>query len=412
MPGRIHVIGAGLSGLASAVKLVRAGQDVMVHEGTGHGGGRCRSFHDGILDRRIDNGNHLILSGNHAVLGYLKEIGGDAGLTGPETAEFPFLELGSGLRWTVRPGDGAIPWWILSRHRRVPGTRVSEYLRALRLARAPRDATVASCLDRGGLLFKRFWEPLAVAVLNASAEEGAASLLWPVLRETFGRGGAACRPLIAEEGLSECFVDPALRLLGDRIRFNKRLRALGLEPGRVVSLDFGGEAIELGPEDRVILSVPPQAAAGLVEGIVTPRGSRAIVNGHFRLDQGRRTMSYLGLAGGLAQWLFVRHDVASVTVSAADGLMDDAAEDIARLLWPEVAFALDLGDAPLPAYRIVKERRATFAQTPANARARPGVRTPWNNLYLAGDWTDTRLPATLEGAVSSGWAAADAVLNS
>ena len=412
MPGRIHVIGAGLSGLSSAVKLVRAGLDVMMHEGTGHGGGRCRSFHDGILDRLIDNGNHLILSGNHAVLGYLREIGGDAGLTGSETAEFPFLELGSGLRWTIRPGDGAIPWWILSPGRRVPGTRVSEYLRGFRLAGASADATVATCLDRGGLLFKRFWEPLAVAVLNASAEEGAAALLWPVLKETFGRGGAACRPLIAEKGLSECFVDPALSLLGDRIRFNSRLRAISVEPGRIASLDFGREAIELGPGDRVILAVPPQAAAGLVEGIVTPRGSRAIVNGHFRLDAGRRTQSFLGLAGGTAQWLFVRNDVASVTVSAADGLMDDGADDIARRLWPEVAFALELGEAPLPAYRIVKERRATFAQTPANARSRPGVVTPWNNLCLAGDWTDTRLPATLEGAVRSGWTAAETVLNS
>ena len=412
MLGRVHVVGAGLSGLAAAVRLVRAGLQVTVHEAAGHGGGRCRSFDDGILDRRIDNGNHLVLSGNHAVHGYLREIGGDGGLTGPETAEFPFLELGSGLRWTVRPGAGRIPWWILSRRRRVPETRASEYLRGLGLARAPEDATVASCLDRGGLLFKRFWEPLAVAILNASAEEGAASLLWPVLKETFGRGQAACRPLIAEKGLSECFVDPALRLLGNRVRFNSRLRAFGLEPGRAVSLEFGGEAVELGPGDRVILTVPPAAAAGLVEGIVTPRGSRAIVNGHFRLDAGRQTLSFLGLAGGLSQWLFVRHDVASVTVSAADGLMDDPADDIARRLWPEVAFALELGAAPLPAFRIVKERRATFAQTPANARARPGVGTPWNNLYLAGDWTDTRLPATIEGAVRSGWTAADAVLNS
>ncbi len=108
----------------------------------------------------------------------------------------------------------------------------------------------------------------------------------------------------------------------------------------------------------------------------------------------------------------MRGDVASVTVSAADALAEQAGEDIARTLWREVSRALDLGDTPLPAHRVVKEKRATFAQTPEQVKRRPGVRTEWPNLFLAGDWTDTGLPATIEGTILSGRTASEAILNS
>ena len=92
-------------------------------------------------------------------------------------------------------------------------------------------------------------------------------------------------------------------------------------------------------------------------------------------------------------------------------LAGEDAEKIARLVWPEVVKALALPEeSPLPAHRIIKEKRATFAQTPEEAARRPGTRTAFENMFLAGDWTDTGLPATIEGAVKSGFAAAQAVL--
>ncbi|MGZ9033657.1 MAG: FAD-dependent oxidoreductase, partial [Rhodospirillales bacterium] len=193
----IHVIGAGLSGLAAAVALVKAGHQVLVHEAAGHAGGRCRSYFDAALGRRIDNGNHLVLSGNTAIARYLADIGGTDGLSGPERAEFPFIDVVTGERWTVRPNAGPLPWWILAPSRRVPGTAPGDYLKALRIARVKPAATVAQCLNGNGQAFARFWEPLAVSVLNTEATTGAAALLWPVLRETFGRGEAACRPRMA-----------------------------------------------------------------------------------------------------------------------------------------------------------------------------------------------------------------------
>lgn len=114
MTATVHVVGAGVSGLAAAIELTKAGIPVAVYEAAGHAGGRCRSFFDEELGRRIDNGNHLLLSGNGSVLAYLTSIGASGELTGPEFAEFPFFDLLSGERWTVRPNAGRVPWWIFS----------------------------------------------------------------------------------------------------------------------------------------------------------------------------------------------------------------------------------------------------------------------------------------------------------
>ena len=389
-----------------------------LYEAGGQAGGRCRSYVDAKLDCMIDNGNHLLLSGNRAVMRYLEEIGAGNVLAGPASARFPFLDLRSGQRWCLRPNRGALPWWIFDKGRRVPDTSAWSYLGALSFAIAGPRRTVRDLVGDGGVLFERFWEPLAVAALNTPASAGAACLLWPVLRETFVRGEAACRPRIARTGLSAAFVDPALEFLrrrGAAVRFGRRLRGMACRQGRATDLDFGAQTVALGRDDSVVLAVPPAAASSLVPGLIVPEQSHPVVNAHFRLSAPAELpaeLPFLGLIGGVAQWLFVRGDIASVTVSAADALAAEPAEAIARKTWNDVAVALGLERDVLPTYRILKERRATFAQTPEEMRRRPSVharRDAFANVYLAGDWVDTGLPATIEGAVRSGYMAASAI---
>ena len=416
---RTHVVGAGIAGLAAAVSLVRAGRAVTLHEAAGRAGGRCRSYLDARLDRLIDNGNHLLLSGNRSAMRYLADIEAVDPLVGPAPARFPFLDVRTGRRWSLRPNAGWLPWWLLCSGRRVPDTKIRSYLLSgLRVALAGPDCTVTDCVGERGVLFERFWEPLAVAALNTPAGSGASRLLWPVLRETFGGGEAACRPRVARCGLSHAFVDPALALLGRRgavVRFDRRLRGIAFAgpsaTPRAACLDFGAERVALREGESVILAVPPAGAAVLVPSLTVPRESSAIVNVHFRLPEPARLPAdtpFLGLIGGTAQWLFVRGDVASITVSAAGTLAAEPAEAIARKTWCDAAAALGL-DRDLPPYRVVKEKRATFAQTPGEALRRPKTRCGLANVYLAGDWTDTGLPATIEGAVRSGHLAARAV---
>jgi hydroxysqualene dehydroxylase len=412
----VHVVGAGLAGLAAAIRLCERGQPVALYEAAPQAGGRCRSYHDRNLGRVIDNGNHLLLSGNRSALAYLAAIGAGDSLVGPPEASFPFLDLGSGERWVVRPNRGRVPFWLALPSRRVAGTRLSDYLGASRLAWAGPDQTVADCLRRAGPLWRRFWEPLARAVLNTPPEKASARLLRAALLESFARGGRACRPLIARHSLAASLIDPAVRRLRENrvaIAFGHRLRALERRDGRVQGLDFGQRRVELGAGDRLILALPPAPTGALLPEIRVPCGSHAIVNGHFRLACPARLpggAQLLGLVGGTAEWLFLRDELVSLTVSAADDLADAPSATIAARLWADTARALGLPAAPQPPGRIVKERRATFAQTPDAVARRPGATTAWSNLFLAGDWTATGLPATIEGAVRSGQRAADLAL--
>ncbi len=413
--GTVHVIGAGLAGLSAAVRLTAAGLPVIVHEASGQAGGRCRSYRDPVLDCLIDNGNHLMLSANEEILSYLRLLEAEHGLLGAEDpARFPMLDLATGARFTIRPSRGRIPWWVLRARTRIPETGVREYLGGWRLATAGPGHTVADRIRGRGTLWRAFWEPLCLGVMNLPPERAAARPLYAVLRRSFLNGEGSCRPLVAREGLGPALVDPAIRYLarhGAEIRYHARVKTMRIQHGRVTGLGFGAEDLPLGPDDRAILAVPPGLAGQLLGRDDFPEEGVEIVNAHFRLDHPVRFPDgahLLGLIGSEAQWLFRRRNVVSVTVSAADRLSGLSAPETARLLWRDVARALDLPTEHPPPHRIVKERRATFTQTPANIAKRPGTAGGLANLALAGDWTETGLPATIEGAVLSGRRAAEA----
>jgi squalene-associated FAD-dependent desaturase len=407
--GTAHVIGAGLAGLAAAVRLAGEGMGVRLYEAGRHAGGRCRSYLDTELGCRVDNGNHLLLAGNLRALDYLERIGALDTLEGPPDAVFPFIDAKTGQRWTLRPNCGVFPWWILSAKRRVPGTRATDYLAVLALPRARSSATVVEVLDREEGVFRCLWEPLAVAALNTSADRASARLFWRVLAETLGRGGGACRPLVPRDGLSETFVDPALAYLraqGAEIRFGARLRGLRFALDHVTELVFETGSVMLGRGDSLILAVPSAVAARLVPALTVPDAYSPIVNAHFRCAAPTDSPHFIGMVGGAAEWIFRKSEGLSVTVSAAGKVVDQPAEELRDLLWRDAALAYRLPAYPVPPARIVKERRATFLASPAQLLRRPAPTTRWKNLLLAGDFVDTGLPAAIEGAIASGFMAA------
>ncbi|HEX2216593.1 MAG TPA: hydroxysqualene dehydroxylase HpnE [Xanthobacteraceae bacterium] len=413
MTRKIHIIGAGLAGLAAAVRLAGSGVNVVVHEATGQAGGRCRSYPDRATGLTIDNGNHLVLSGNRAAMSYVQTLGTADRLVGPKLSEFPFVDLATDARWTLRIGAGRLPWWILDPNRRVPGTRLSEYFRLSRLLWSDAGKRVGDVLDCNGPLYERLTHPLLLAALNIDPPDGSAALAGAVIRETLAAGGGACRPLIARTGLSDVFVEPAIDYLRNRaieVRLRHELRALRFADNEVAGLDFGEDSEELRARDAVIIAVPPFAASALLPELTVPTIYRAIVNAHFRADPPDKFPPMIGVLNATTEWIFSFPQRLSVTISSADRLLDVPREELAHTIWGEVARVAGM-ERELPPWQIVRERRATFAATPDENAKRPHARTRWSNLFLAGDWIATGLPATIESAIRSGQRAADLASN-
>jgi squalene-associated FAD-dependent desaturase len=414
MQKNVHIIGAGISGLSAAVRLANANYRVHVHEATQQAGGRCRSYFDAATNLTIDNGNHLLLSGNRHALAYARSIGTEAGLVGPKRAQFPFFDLATGQRWQLDLGEGRLPLWVFDKARRVPDTGLLDYLALMPLIWAGTDRLVGKAIPCEGTLYHRLVQPLLLAALNVDPPEGSAGLAGAIVRETLLAGGQACRPLIARDGLSAVLVEPAIKLLQDKgasIRFGHELREFAMSGDKVGELKFGDDTIAVGPDDVVVLAVPPRPAASMLPGLKTPSKFRAIVNAHFRFDPPKDAPPIVGVVGGLVEWLFAFPQRLSVTISNGDRLVDMPREELALAIWRDVCKAAGVpGEPALPPWQIVRERRATFEATPEQNALRPGPVTAYKNLFLAGDWTDTGLPATIEGSVRSGDRAADLVL--
>jgi squalene-associated FAD-dependent desaturase len=412
MQKTVHIVGAGISGLSAAVRLANANYKVHLHEATQQAGGRCRSYFDAATSLTIDNGNHLLLSGNRHAVAYARSIGTEAGLVGPKRAQFPFVDLGTGQRWQLDLGDSRLPLWVFDEARRVPDTGLLDYVALMPLIWARQSKLVGDCIPCAGTLYQRLVQPLLLAALNVDPPEGSAGLAGAVVRETLLAGGQACRPLIARDGLSAVLVEPAVKLLqnkGASVQFGHELRGFGRSPDRVGELKFGDDNVAVGPGDAVVLAVPPRPAASLLPGLKTPSKFRAIVNAHFRFDPPQDLPPIVGVVGGVVEWLFAFPQRLSVTISNADRLVDMPREELAQAIWRDICKAAGIA-GELPPWQIVRERRATFEATPEQNALRPGAATAWKNLFLAGDWTDTGLPATIEGSVRSGDRAADLVL--
>jgi squalene-associated FAD-dependent desaturase len=412
-----HIIGAGISGLSAGVRLANAGYLVHVHEATQQVGGRCRSYFDAATNLTIDNGNHLLLSANRHALAYARMIGSEAGLVGPAQAQFAFVDIATGQRWLLDLGDGRLPLWVFDESRRVPDTRLTDYLALSPLIWAGTSKLIGDTIPCKGILYDRLVQPLLLAALNCDPPEGSAGLAGAIVRETLLAGGQACRPLVARDGLSKVLIDPAIEFLQNKngsVRIGRELREIVSQGGRAVALKFGGDdVVALGPQDAVVLAVPPRSAAALLPGLKVPTKFRAIVNAHFRYDPPRDLPPLMGVVGGLVEWLFAFPQRLSVTISNGDRLVDMPREELAASIWRDVCKAAGLPSdvaAQLPPWQIVRERRATFEATPEQNALRPGAQTALGNLTLAGDWTDTGLPATIEGSVRSGDRAADLLL--
>jgi hydroxysqualene dehydroxylase len=398
-PMTVHIVGGGIAGLAAAVACVQAGQRVVLYDAAPQLGGRCRSYRYDEFDCELDNGAHVVLANNQNIQTYLRIIGANERLQAYGVDGLDCYDLRSQTSWVLR-----IPGFLFSENARPRDVSASQLLRdSLRVLRghAPQSKELADAL----------WEPLCKAALNTPMAEGDRWLLSKVLQRMAGWNGLRRGLWLPQSSLTETYIQPAVMWLqrhGATIKTNMLLRGTK-QANRFEELQFDNAVVEVGLSDHVILALPPWAPVLKDFGVDSASLSASpIVNVHYKLAH-TPPSQFTGIIGGLSQWLWARGSLATVTISAADALVNRDSDTIAKMVWSEISALVGGASDVLPPSHVVKERRATLRHTPACSAARARLRTGKANVTLAGDWTAIDLPGTLEAAAQSGFAAAQHV---
>lgn len=391
----VHIIGAGVSGLSAGVALAEAGYTVEIYEAAGFAGGRCRSYFDPKLKIMLDNGNHLLMGANTHALEYLQKIGTLKQCITAPRARYSFTDLHTRKHWHALPPS------------RFPGIPWYEWLHLTKLFFAKPQDTVSACIPKHTALHLRLVEPLVTAALNTSTDR-ASALLFRQMLQTFLTGGkAAWRYFVPGRALSDIFIHPALNIItkkGGNLHLQTAVQKLDWNEHSITALHLNNQMIAIQENDVVICATSAHVAQQLLPQSVPHFTYSPIVNAHFLWKQAgkfRDALPLLGTIHGQAQWIFFHDGRISTTTSAAHTLVNEPEEKIAQILWDDICRALYL-EAPLPPYRIIKEKRATIEATPENIQKRPFSTTAYANLLLAGDYLASPYPATLEAATYSG----------
>ena len=423
---RVAVVGAGWAGLAAAVELATAGARPVVFEAGRQPGGRARRSHLG--GRELDNGQHLLIGAYCETLRLMRRIGADPAQClqrRPLNLHYP----AAGLRLAL-PHLPA-PLHLAAGLLKAQGSAWPEKFAAARFAlalrsqayRLPADRPLADLLDahgQHGALRKGLWEALCIAALNTPPETASAQIFANVLRNSLGGARADTDLLLPAVDLGRLFPDPAAAFIathGGELRSGCRIDALA-------------PLLDDPTFDHVVLAVAPQHASRLLAAHPETAPTAALLAGYAYEPIGTLYADYpaelrlpapmLGLPGGLGrglgQWVFDRGQLGDAPgrlafVLSAQGAWNDLADPaLAAVLHEELEASLGRR-LPRPHWtRSIRERRATFACTPNLPR--PTVATALPDLWLAGDYVCADYPATLEGAVRSGVAAARALLAS
>lgn len=402
--GRVAVIGGGWAGIAATVELTAAGVDTTLFEAGRVLGGRARSVE--IAGRKLDNGQHILLGAYRDTLALMRRVGADPDALFDRRPLQVVDNAGFRLSLPRLPAPLNVAWGLLAAH----GVGFGEKLRTAwwmervkrRGFRMTRDITVAEWLDEAGqtgVLRRRLWEPLCLAALNTPVEHASAQLFANVLRDSLGSPRREDTDLLLPRvPLGQLLPEPAGRWLqarGASIRLRHRVRTLARQ-GDTMQVDGM-------PFDAAVLAVAPQHAAALWPEVPVPNDFEPIATVYLQYPPDSKLPFPLrSLSGPLGQWVVDRGDGLLACVLSGHGDWENY-DDTA------LSHALDAElriQAPLLGASIIRERRATFSATPGLHRPCPQN----GRLHVAGDYSWSDYPATLEGAVRSGFRAANAIL--
>jgi hydroxysqualene dehydroxylase len=448
MPDEILIVGGGFAGLAAGVALAQAGQKVRVIEQRPYLGGRARSFHYSPTNSTVDNGQHIFMGCYTSTIEFLRTIGTLHRLRFQRRLEVKFVSREDGKTSLAFPRLPA-PLHLILGTLRSNSFAWSEKLEILSLGRAlqfagsgagiPDFASLTvdgwlAALGQSEKLRRKFWDLLCIAALNELSEIAAAAIFEPVLRLALFRSPEDSRIGFASSGLSECYTSGAsnfIRENGGRIELERNVTELLLAESGSANRCEGvrlsnGSAIQA---STVLSAVPAFQFRNLLpKELLTTQPVFAALN-DFRpapiisinlwFDRSVTDLDFVGLRQTTVQWMFNRSMLAgaaegyvSLVISGAHAHIHKDKEELVALSLQELRELFPLArNACLIHSLVIKERFATFSPSVDAAGVRPPAVTPIRGLYLAGDWTQTGLPATIESAVKSGFTAASEIIS-
>lgn len=436
----VVIIGGGLSGLSAAVDLAQRGLRIVLAEQGPKLGGRCYSYIDKTTGDIVDNGQHVLLGAYHHLLHYLELIGTAQFLKHEPTLRLTFHHPSKGFGTfrivsLPRPFDlaaGIFQFTILSFRDRQRLLNVGRYLHSWNQQKEEELSSLTLkqwlvSLHQSEEAQRCVWNPIAISVMNDLPEKSSALLFARSLRAVFLGRKADSAILIPTVGQTELYVDGAVQFLKKHhveILMNAEVHKIQTNNSIVT-----GVSLKDGPSlhsKAVISTVPYYSLKRLLatEQQVLLRcseidtfSSAPIISLHLWFDKEFMSDEYIGLIDRTIQWLFNRRKITggdppsigylSAVISAAYDYIDMPKEQlVARALDDIQNVYPESRDARLVSSVVIKEKRATFSSSTDTEKLRPTAKTAIEHFYLAGDWTQTGLPATIEGAVKSGVTAA------
>jgi len=443
MDNRAIVVGAGWAGLAAAIELSHRGHPVTVLESARSCGGRARRID--YRGAHFDNGQHLLIGAYHETLRLLNICGVDP-VQIFQRAPLHFTFYGDGsdqngkaqrsIRLPRLPAPLHMATGILLAEGMKWSTKrqlISASLRFLLMRfKLKNDCTVDELLKQAGqdsATIKALWQPLCIATLNTPTHIASAEIFLRVLKDAFTRSYSDSDTLLSTVDLTTLFVEPAIRYIcsnGGEVLTSLRIKAIEMDESGVTGVVTDSKTIE--SQNIILATPPPQAAQLLRPHIQSHPPLQSLVEAlqqfeyqpmmtlYLQFDESARLPHpFVAFDDALTQWLFDRHHcgqpgVMAVVISAEGPHSHLSREEITFKATKEIALRFpDLGD-PIDSW-LIHEKHATFSATVGLNLIRSQSQTNIDGLWLAGDYTDTGYPATLEGALISGVVSANGILS-
>jgi len=437
----VTIVGGGFAGLAAALRLHRRGAKIRLLEKRAFFGGRAYSFREAKTGETVDNGQHLLMGCYHETFSFLKDLGTLDRLDIQKNLSVSFAE-GPDKFFDLKCPNLPAPLHLALGLLRYRGLKWADKTPMRKLLKLSQDSqgnghhldslSVVELLKQSGqteAAILKFWEPLALATLNESLDIASAQLFVEVLRRSLLSKKSDSNLAISKVGLSELFATPMQDYLEDKgvpISFNSQVMAIERQgTGFLLRSNRGEEWAS----DKILFAVPPNALAKLLNesgpdlrGLVPNLdrfGSAPIVSINLWYEDFHPQQKMLGLIHSPIHWVFDKAQILlqekpqhiTLVVSGAHALATQKKEDLIALAQSELQrYYPELKSKPLKHAFVVKELEATFSARKGLSSYRPTAQTKMDGIFLAGDWTDTALPATIESAVLSGHLAADAIL--